>query len=222
MTIAEPFTPKIRPHFMGERRVVIHNLTWAAYRQIQEAIGEQRSIRLLFDQGTLEIIMPLEEHETARERISLFIRNWVIFMGLKLKTMGSTTLDREDLNRGVEPDNAFYIQNQSQVAKRIVDLTKDPPPDLVLEVDITHTDIDKNRLYATLGVPEFWRYNGETLIIYQLRGDSYQEVVVSPTFPLMQKEDLYQFLKQCKEDEVNAEMSLRHQIQSQIIKNTSS
>lgn len=101
MTIAEPFTPKLRPHFMGERRVVIHNLTWAAYRQIQEAIGEQRSTRLLFDQGTLEITMPLEEHETAREWISLFIRNWVIFMGLKLKTMGSTTLDREDLNRGV-------------------------------------------------------------------------------------------------------------------------
>jgi Uma2 family endonuclease len=219
MTIAEPFTPKIRPHFMGERRVVIHNLTWAAYRQIQEAIREQRSTRLLFDQGTLEITMPLEEHETARERISLFIRNWVIFTGLKLKTMGSTTLDRKDLNRGVEPDNAFYIQNQSQVAKRTVDLTKDPPPDLVLEVDITHTDIDKNRLYASLGVPEFWRYNGEILKIYCLQGGNYQEVAVSPTFPLMQKEDLYQFLKRCQEDEVDAEMSLRQQIQSQIIEN---
>lgn len=86
-------------------------------------------------------------------------------------------------------------------------------------MDITHTDINKNRLYASLGVPEFWRYNGEILTIYCLQGGSYQEVAVSPTFPLMQKEDLYQFLKRCQEDEVDAEMSLRQQIQSQIIEN---
>ncbi|MEL7332880.1 MAG: Uma2 family endonuclease, partial [Cyanobacteria bacterium J06560_2] len=90
----------------------------------------------------------------------------VLEMGLKLKSMGSTTLDREDLDRGAEPDKAYYIQNQSLVAGRTVNLQADPPPDLVVEVDMTHTDIDKNRLYAAMGVPEFWRFDGHNLRIY--------------------------------------------------------
>ena len=70
---------------------------------------------------------------------------------MDMKTMGSTTLDQETLDRSAEPDDAYYIQNQPLVSGRDVDLAKDPPPDLVVEVDITHTDIDKLRLYAAMG-----------------------------------------------------------------------
>ena len=104
--------------------------------------------------------MPLEEHEFSGRLIELFVRILVVELGLKIKTMGSTTLDRSDLDRGAEPDSAYYIQNQSRVAGRKVDLATDPPPDLVVEVDITHTDINKPALYAAMGVPEFWRYDG--------------------------------------------------------------
>ena len=96
-------------------------------------------------------------------------------MGLKLKSMGSTTLNREDLDWGAEPDNSYYIQNQPLVAGRNVNLDRDPPPDLVVEIDITHTDIDKNRLYAAMGVPELWRYNGRDWRIYQLLEGVYIE-----------------------------------------------
>ncbi|MEO1404361.1 MAG: Uma2 family endonuclease [Cyanobacteria bacterium J06635_1] len=130
------------------------------------ALPQSRAAHLTYDHGTLEISRPLEEHERASELIGLFIRILVVEMGLKLKSMRSTTLDREDLDRGAEPDNAYYIQHQAQVAGRNVDLSTDPPPDLVVEVDITHTDIDKNRLYASMGVPEFWRFNGQTWRIY--------------------------------------------------------
>lgn len=82
-------------------------------------------------------------------------------LDLPLKTMGSTTLGVEALIKGAEPDNAYYIQNQPVVKGRDVDLSQDPPPDLVVEVDITHTDIKKLELYAALGVPEFWRYDGQ-------------------------------------------------------------
>lgn len=87
--------------------------------------------------------MPLEDHEVASEWIALFILIWVSLSGLRIKTLGSTTLDRPDLDRGAEPDKAFYIQNHSKVAGKRVNLSTDPPPDLVLEVDITHTDIEK-------------------------------------------------------------------------------
>ncbi len=201
--------PQVNALPMGEKRVALHGLTWQAYQQILHALPQSRGARLTYDRGVLEIAMPLEDHEYASELISLFIRIWVGEMGLKLKSLRSTTLDRDDLDRGAEPDNAYYIQNQPQVAGRTVNLAHDPPPDLVVEVDITHTDIDKNRLYAALGVPEFWRYNGQEWRIFQLQGEAYQECDRSPTFPLTDKDDLYRFLDQAQQDEIEAEKNFR-------------
>jgi hypothetical protein len=80
---------------------------------------------------------------------------------------------------------------------------------LIVEVDITHTDIDKLALYAAMGVPEVWRYNGEVWRIYRLLSDQYQEVEVSPTFPQVPKVKLYEFLATARQDEVDAELALR-------------
>ncbi|MCU0565725.1 MAG: Uma2 family endonuclease [Oculatellaceae cyanobacterium Prado106] len=95
--------------------------------------------------------------------------------------MGSTTLNFPNLSIGAEPDQGYYIVNEPRVRGKTVDLKTDPPPDLILEVDITHTDINKNALYAEMGVPEFWRYNGQILTIYALQSGTYQEVETSPT-----------------------------------------
>jgi Uma2 family endonuclease len=95
------------------------------------------------------------------------------------------------------------------VKGRNVDFAQDPPPDLVVEVDITHTDIQKNQFYAQLGVSEFWRFNGKILRIYQLQNDVYVEVDRSPTFPQIPKEWLYDFLNTAKEDEIGAVQALR-------------
>lgn len=170
---------------------------------------ENRNIRFTYLQGKLEVTMPLEIHEFSARLIELFIRILVVELGLKVKTMGSTTLDREVLERSAEPDNAYYIQNQPLVAGRDVDLDRDPPPDLIVEVDITHTDIDKLVLYAAMKVPEFWRYNGEVWRIYSLENGEYQEVEVSPTFPQVPKIKLYEFLATARQDEVEAELALR-------------
>ena len=197
------------PQPIGEKRVVFYGLSWQAYQQILQALGEHRSAHLTYDRGTLEITMPLEDHEFAARLIERFIYFLVAEMGLKIKTMGSTTLQRQDLDRSSEPDNAYYIQNQALVAGRRVNLQQDPPPDLVVEVDITHTDIEKLQVYAGLGVPEFWRYNGQIWRIYQLQEGQYQEVEASLTFPFVPKERLYAFLNQAQQDEVAAEQSLR-------------
>ena len=213
MVTLPPLLNLSRP--IGEQRVIFHYLNWQGYQQILHALGESRSAHLTYDRGTLEITMPLEEHEFCRELIGRFIYFLVAELGLKIKTMGSTTLLREDLDRGAEPDNAYYIQNQPRVAGKTVNLQQDPPSDLVVEVDITHTDINKPALYASMGVPEFWRFNGQLWRIYQLQGGQYQEVETSPTFPLVPKTKLYEFLAQAQEDEVAAEQSLRQWVQKQ-------
>jgi Uma2 family endonuclease len=202
------------PATAAETRIAFHALTWQGYQQILQALPQSRAARLTYDRGTLEITRPSELHEFARELIGRFIYFLVSELGLNLKTLGSTTLDREDLNRGAEPDNAYYIQNQPLVAGRTINLATDPAPDLVVEVDITHTDIDKLRLYAALGIAEFWRYNGETWRIYQLQGEAYREVDRSPTFPQVPKELLYQFLAQAQQDEVAAKRTLRDWLRS--------
>lgn len=197
------------PPSLGEKRVTLHGLTWDGYLQILDALPQSRAARLTYDQGMLEITTPLEDHEFALRLIERFIIILVVELGMKIKTMGSTTMNREDLNRGSEPGCAYYIQHQPQVAGRNVDFATDPPPDLVVEVDITHTDINKNRFYVSLGVPEFWRYNGREWRIYQLQAGEYIELSHSPTFSWVKKDDLYRFLEQAQQDEVEAELALR-------------
>lgn len=205
----------------GEKRVTLRGLTWQSYQQILHALPQNRAARLTYDRGILEITMPLEDHEFALRLIERFIIILVVEMGMKLKTMGSTTMAREELERGSEPDCAYYIQNQPKVAGRIVNFAEDPPPDLVVEVDITHTDINKNRLYASMGVPEFWRYNGREWRIYQLQGGLYTELDRSPTFAWVEKAELYRFLEQAQQDEVEAETNFRAWVKEQMPSTTS-
>jgi Uma2 family endonuclease len=211
MLLTHRVTPPI-----GEKRVTLRNLDWQAYQQLRSLLEERTHARLTYDRGTLEITMPLEDHEFATRLIELFIRILVAEMGMKLKTMGSTTLSREDLDRSAEPDDAYYIQNQPLVAGRNVDLSMDPPPDLIVEIDITNTDIDKNKLYASMGVPEFWRFNGEEWRVYQLQNGSYVERDRSPTFPIVEKTDLYRFLQECQHDEIQAELNFRAWVRQQL------
>ncbi|MDB9525977.1 Uma2 family endonuclease [Oscillatoria sp. CS-180] len=226
MVSVVPLVPQPVPQPIGERRLFFHSLDWQRYQTLRETLSrdrgasplDNRNIRFTYLQGKLEVTIPLEIHEFSARLIEKFIWILVVEYGLKVKTMGSTTLDRESLGRSAEPDNAYYIQNQPLVAGRDVDLDQDPPPDLVVEVDITHTDIDKLDLYAAMNIPEFWRYNGEVWRIYTLRDRAYQEVEASPTFPQVPKLKLYEFLATARQDEVEAELALRQWVRELSIK----
>jgi Uma2 family endonuclease len=217
MVSVAPLVPQPVPQPVGEKRLLFRSLNWQRYQTLRETISrdrgtavvENRNLHFTYLKGTLEVTMPLEIHEFSARLIEKFIWILVVELGLRVKTMGSTTLDRETLERSAEPDNAYYIQNQPVVAGRDVDLDQDPPPDLIVEVDITHTDIDKLALYAAMQVPEFWRYNGEVWRIYELHQGTYQEVDLSPTFPQVPKVKLYEFLAVARQDEVEAELALR-------------
>ena len=200
----------IASQVLAEKRVSLHDISWQTYETISNALGDRRSPRLTYYQDTLEIMTPLESHESASDLIGDFIKILVEEVGLNIKSLGSTTLNRPDLRAGAEPDKCYYIQNEPLVRGRTVDLETDPPPDLVVEIDITPTDIDKKALYEQMGVPEFWHYDGSVITPYLLQDHQYQEVQTSPTFPWVQKETLYQFLKDCNEQgETQAKQNLR-------------
>lgn len=193
---------------------MFHSLDWQRYQTLRQTLSRERNVRFTYMHGTLEVTMALEIHEFSARLIELFIRILVVERGMKVKTMGSTTLDREMLDKSAEPDDAYYIQNQPLVTGRDVDLERDPPPDLVVEVDITHTDINKLQLYSAMEVPEFWRYNGKVWRIYALHDGQYEEVEESPTFPWVPKMKLYEFLATARHDEVDAELALRQWVRT--------
>ncbi len=198
---------------VGEKRMAFRDLDWSGFKQIQQLLTERTRTRFTYAAGVLEITMPLESHERLARLIERFILILVVELGLKIKTMGSTTLDREDLLKSAEPDNGYYIQNYDLVADHEIDLSVDPPPDLVVEVDITHTDINKNTLYASMGVPEFWRFDGHVWQILCLENGRYVSQERSLIFPLIEKKDLACFLEAALLDEVAAEIEFRRWVQ---------
>lgn len=162
-------------------RVFLNGIGWREFEEILEELGEKRSGRIAYYQGTLEIIMPLPEHEKVKVIIGNLLTILLDELAIDWEPYGSTTFKRRDMNAGIEPDDCFYIQNASRmIGKRKLDLAIDPPPDLAIEVDVT----SKTQLsaYQALGVPEIWRYENNRLTISILRDDQYVDSLTSPTF----------------------------------------
>jgi Uma2 family endonuclease len=167
----------------SSQRVILQNISWQTFESILAEMGDNRATRLAYDQGILEIMTPLMPHEHNKRLIEKLIDNLAEELNLNLKSIGSVTCKRQDLLRGVEPDSSFYIQNELVMRqKQNLDLTQDPPPDLVIEVDYTSSSVDRMPIYLALGIPEVWRYNEPVMQIYQLREGVYVECDVSPTF----------------------------------------
>ena len=179
----------------------LHNISWQDFEAILEELGEHRGTRLTYNQGTLEIMAPLPEHEVNKELIGDLVKILLDEMEMDRECFGSTTFKRQDMAQGVEPDQCFYIQNHALMRGRSrVDLTIDPPPDLAIEVDVTN--ITQLETYQALGVPELWRYENRQLQIYVLHPDGYVESPVSPTFSSLAtlRETIERFVMQSKTD----------------------
>jgi Uma2 family endonuclease len=167
----------------SSQRVILQNISWQTFESILAEMGDHRATRLAYDRGILEIMTPLMPHEHNNRLLEHLVFALAEELNLNLKSTGSVTCKRQDLLRGVEPDSSFYIQNEPVMRqKQNLDLTQDPPPDLVIEVDYTSSSIDRMPIYQALGIPEVWRYNEGVMQIYQLREGIYVACDISPTF----------------------------------------
>ncbi len=164
------------------QRLCLHHIDWDKFEQILEGLGERRASRIAYYQYTLEIRMPLPEHERIKVIIGDLLKILLDHLGMEWESLGSTTYTKRKDMAGIEPDDCFYIQNyQSAVGMLRVDLDRDPPPDLAIEVDLTSkTQISA---YLAIGVPEIWRWERSQLQIYILRNGAYQESQTSSIFP---------------------------------------
>ena len=189
----------ITTHAIAEQRVILRNISWQTFKAMLTETGEDRISLMTYDQGTLEIMTPLMPHERANRQIERLIWILVEELGLNILSVGSMTCKREDLERGAEPDSSYYIQNEPLVREKDeINLAEDPPPDLVLEVEYSRSAINKLRLYASMRVPEFWRYDGRSLRIYRLDKEEYHLCENSPTFAPIAVSEIPRFIKETK------------------------
>jgi len=169
-----------------EQRVILHDVSWETYQRLLQDFANSSAPRLAFDEGTLEIMTPLPEHEGYGEFIKLFLLAVEEMTGTKMYNFGSTTFSREDLQKGFEADACFYIRNGPLVrGKDRIDLRVDPPPDLVIEIDLTHPSLQKLPIYAQIGVPEVWRYAAGDIAMLLLHGDRYVQTPRSRALPMV-------------------------------------
>jgi Uma2 family endonuclease len=177
------------------QRVVLSNISWQTYESLLAEAGDKRASRFSYSQGVLEIIMPSDLHETVNCLLKRIVTALTEELDLKIKGFGSTTLNREDLKQGAEPDSCFYIQNVDRILGRRLDISMNPPPDLVIEVDITSPSSNRFVVYTQLEIPEVWRYSEESVQIYQWQNREYIICDRSPTFPILSVAMLNQFLQ---------------------------
>jgi Uma2 family endonuclease len=175
--------------------IILEGVGWATYTCLLTDFGDSHAARLAYDQGTLEIMAPSFAHERLKSLLTELIVALATGMDLDFESAGSTTFAREDVGRGFEPDASFYVQHVADIQGRTtIDLTTDPPPDLVVEVDITHPSLNKLPLDAAIGVPEVWRYDGQRVLLYRRVNDTYEPAEVSMVLRGVTRQDVAHLL----------------------------
>src|SRR5437660_3240033 len=185
---------------LPEQKVILKGVSWETYERLLAEHEGESGTRFTYDSGTLEILVPSARHEKPNRLLASLVEVLAEEMALNIESLGSTTLKRPDLLKGFEPDSCFYIQHAEAIRdNEEVDLTVNPPPDFVIEIDITSPSLDKFPLYAAVGVPEVWRYDGTHVMLYRLAGERYVEVTHSVALPLLTNEHVTRFLEERKQ-----------------------
>ena len=164
--------------------IVLNDVDWKAYEAIGEALRDRPNLQMTYDRGTLEIMTLSLEHERVKKLLSRLVDSLSEELDIPIASCGSTTYKREAAARGLEPDECYYLENADRIrGKTAIDLERDPPPDFVIEVDVSNRSVKRLPIYAKLGVPELWRWDNWTMHVHLLGGDGqYAEAETSSLF----------------------------------------
>ncbi len=202
---AAPPQPIAQPPRGELSSVLLQGISWETYQSLVQELESQPNKRLTYDNGLLEIFMPLPPHESYKRWTGRFVETLTEELDIEIRSLSASTWSRKDLAKGLEADECYYIQNESAIrGKMSIDLTIDPPPDLAIElrsanateIDITSPSLPRLPIYHALGIPEVWRFDGTKMHILVLINGKYEEVVTSIALPIVTPEILQTWLTQ--------------------------
>jgi Uma2 family endonuclease len=159
----------VRTSLPRYEHVYLTGVSYATYDALVTEVGDRRNLRFTYFHGELEIMSPLQRHERAKTLLAQMIETITEELGIPRMSCGSTTFKDELRDSGLEPDECYYVQHEGEVRGRTIQLGEDPPPDLALEVDVTTSVMDRLPVYAALGFPEIWQYEGGRIVIHLLQ-----------------------------------------------------
>ena len=203
-------------HLPPDSTLVFNDVAWEEYEGLLDDVGEASGLRISYDSGRLQVITLSMSHE----RYSEFVQDLVRLLSLKLRirvlSFGSMTMKKSP-SHGLEPDKCFYVQTAPAVeGKDSIDLATDPPPDVAVEIDLHHQSVAKFPIYASLGVPEIWRYDGISMKIHHLERGEYLPSDSSRALPMFSADILTEFLTRVKkEDQYETLLAFEQWLQSQ-------
>jgi Uma2 family endonuclease len=182
-------------HLPKNGTLLVHNVSWEKYESVLEEFERKPAHRVFYNDGVLKIVSPRPEREFLKDCVLGMVTVYADEFDIDVESYGSTTYRRRRKMKGAEPDTSFYVQHTAEMrARSVIDLEKDAPPDVVVEIDATNESLDKFEIYAALLVPEIWRFDGENFKIHVLLESSYVEVENSVALPLISAEMLTEFL----------------------------
>lgn len=177
--------------------IVLEGVSWETYESLLRDVEvSHQNVRVTYDRGRMVVTSPLPKHAKWKSLLGSFVEAIADEKGIPISPFGSTTWKRRDKRRGLEADECFYIQHEPQVRGKLeFDLRHDPPPDLAIEVDLRQHALDRQLVYAALGIPEVWRFEGNVVETVLLQADdSYRVSSTSAAFPFLKPAELKQFL----------------------------
>ena len=185
-------------HLPEGATLLVREVLWEDYEGLLEELAGRPGIRASYDRGNLEIMSPLPDHEQYKRFFERMIDALGDYLDMNVEPLGSATWKKKADARGTEPDTCYYVANAERIiGKRSIDLSIDPPPDLAVEIDSTNESLSKVPIYASLKVPEIWRYEvrHNRVQMYGLRGNDYVETASSVSFPVLTPVALAEFVE---------------------------
>jgi Uma2 family endonuclease len=217
--MAQTLTPGTPP--TAGSHLVLNDISWEIYEKLLEVFAEYPALRMTYYKGTLELMTPLPEHERYSWTLGRLVAALSEELGMEIVGLKSTTWRSKPKTAGKEADECFYIQNEALVRSKLkIDLTVDPPPDLAIEIDATHSSIDKMAVYAELKVPEVWRWHKGKLTVNILTDTGYVESETSLAFGSFPVKEVTRFIQLDPQKGENARLRefrewVRQQLRSQ-------
>lgn len=181
--------------------VTFYNASWDDYEELLEQVGEASGLRISYNDGKLKVMSLSSEHEKYAQFINRLISQISFRLRLNILFFGSATMRKQKRTKGNEPDACFYVQTADVIGNRIhLDFAVDPPPDVVVEVDVHHRSVENDPIYAALSVPEIWRYDERTVTMLHLQGDEYIPSERSLALPVLSAQTLTEYLTQMRQE----------------------
>jgi len=182
-----------------EMRGVLYGVAWNDYKKFLDALGDH-SLRHTYSEGTLEMMSPRKDHDWTKKLIGRMIEAMAFAFDIRIQSVGSTTLTSDDVEKGLQPDEAYYVTNEQKVrGKSTYDPDIDPPPDLAIEIDVTNTCVPRLPTFARLGIPEVWRHEDDVIRFFRLvrsgrKRGRYTEIKKSVAFRFVEPSDINEVL----------------------------